>query len=467
MALRFAVLEDCAAMLAIYAQYIDTTITFEQVLPSKEEFSARMKSVQKEYPWLVWQEDGKILGYAYAHRFAERVSYLPSAELSVYVDRAARGKKIGRKLYLALMEILKLQNVKTVYGLVTSPNARSEALHRSLGFCREGALRSVGYKDGWRDVAWFSKNIAPYVESYEGFRPVGTIAPQTLAEILEREEKGKPNMDIRLIAFDLDGTLLRNDKTISPRTMQTLMRAREKGVYLVPSTGRLYRALPEELKDPELCRYQILINGAQIFDARKEKVLAREELTPELAREMLAHLKTRNVVRTVYLDGQGWMAKEDYAKLDEIAQSPAALRVMKTTYKETEDLDRLAGAAPSVQKVIAFFRSLEEKAAALEEMPKAFPEYAISTSIINNMEVNARRATKGDALAKLAEMLGLSLSQCMAFGDDTNDCSMLRAAGLGVAMANASEPAKMSADEIAATNEEDGLARVVERVLGL
>lgn len=467
MALRFAVLKDCAAMLGIYAQYIDTSITFEQTLPTEEEFAARLRVVQKAYPWLVWEEDGRILGYAYAHPFAERVSYLPSAELSVYVDKDARGKKLGKKLYLALMEILKLQNVKTVYGLVTSPNARSEALHEALGFRREGRLCNVGYKNGWRDVSWFSRSISSYGESYEGFVPIGALEQEALQNLLNPEQKGPTHMDIRLIAFDLDGTLLREDKTISPRTMRALLAAREKGVWLVPATGRLYRALPDALKAPELCRYQILINGAQIFDAREETVLVREELTKDLAQKMLAHLKTRNVVRTVYLAGQGWMAKEDYENLDKIAQSPAALELMRKIYRVTDDLDALAAASNSAQKVIAFFKDLDEKAAALEEMPKAFPDYAISTSIINNIEINAKNATKGAALRALCEKLGLSLSQCMAFGDDTNDCSMLRAAGLGVAMGNAAEKAKACADEIAPTNEEDGLAQIIERVLGL
>lgn len=98
MSIRFAAASDCAAMLAIYAPYIETTITFEQEVPSQQEFAARLETVQQEYPWIVWEEDGKILGYAYAHKFAERVSYRPSAELSVYLDRAARGPDTPKAL---------------------------------------------------------------------------------------------------------------------------------------------------------------------------------------------------------------------------------------------------------------------------------------------------------------------------------------------------------------------------------
>lgn len=189
MFIRFAAASDCAAMLAIYAPYIETTITFEQTVPSQQEFAARLETVQQEYPWIVWEEDGKILGYAYAHKFAERISYRPSAELSVYLDRAARGRGIGKKLYRALFAIGQLQNVKSVYGIVTSPNERSEAMHLAMGFTRVSTLKNVGYKDGWRDVSWFCKQIGAYAEPFTPFRPIGQLDPAQLEAVLRESEK--------------------------------------------------------------------------------------------------------------------------------------------------------------------------------------------------------------------------------------------------------------------------------------
>lgn len=186
MAMRFAKASDCAAMLKIYAPYIETTITFEQEVPACEDFLSRILSVQKSYPWLVWEEDGNILGYAYAHKFAERVSYLPSAELSVYLDTAVRGKGLGPKLYEALIAILKLQNVRSVYGIVTSPNERSEKLHEAMGFTRVSTLKNVGYKQGWRDVSWFCKQIGPYSEPFTPFRPIGELEKDRLDAILRQ-----------------------------------------------------------------------------------------------------------------------------------------------------------------------------------------------------------------------------------------------------------------------------------------
>lgn len=184
--IRFTRPDDCAAMLTIYAPYIETTITFEQEVPSREAFSLRIADVQREYPWIVWEENGKILGYAYAHKFAVRISYRPSAELSVYLSPDARGKGIGRKLYEALMEILRLQNVKSVYGIVTTPNPRSEAMHLALGFSRVSTLHNVGYKQGWRDVSWFCKQIGEYTEPLDPFLPIGSIDSAQLRAILNR-----------------------------------------------------------------------------------------------------------------------------------------------------------------------------------------------------------------------------------------------------------------------------------------
>ena len=186
MPMRFAKPSDCAAMLRIYAPYIKTTITFEQEAPSEEDFLSRILSVQKDYPWLVWEEGGSILGYAYGHKFAERVSYLPSAELSVYLDMAARGRGLGTRLYEALIAICRLQNIKSVYGIVTSPNERSEKLHEALGFTRAATLKNVGYKNGWRDVSWFCKQIGPYDEPFAPFRPIVEVEKDRLDAILRQ-----------------------------------------------------------------------------------------------------------------------------------------------------------------------------------------------------------------------------------------------------------------------------------------
>lgn len=164
---RMAVPEDAESLLAIYAPYIrETCITFEYEVPSVREFRSRMEEVLKSYPWLVCEQDGGPAAYAYAHRYMTRAAYQWDAELSVYTDRNRTGQGIGRALYTALMEILKLQNVKNVYGIVTSPNPPSEALHYAMGFSLMGVSRKTGFKQGhWIDVSWFERSIASLAEA--------------------------------------------------------------------------------------------------------------------------------------------------------------------------------------------------------------------------------------------------------------------------------------------------------------
>ena len=185
MTFRFAEEADAPALLAIYGQYIDTPITFECELPSEESFAERIRSIRSAYPYIVCEEDGRVWGYAYAHRQAERAAYQWNAELSVYLDRSRTGQGLGRRLYTALMEMLRLQGIRTVYALVTVPNEKSEGLHGSLGFRHMGTQRSTGYKDGaWRDVAWFEKQIAPYDPDPAPLAPIGQVPLERLAEIL-------------------------------------------------------------------------------------------------------------------------------------------------------------------------------------------------------------------------------------------------------------------------------------------
>ena len=176
MKLRFADEHDASACLAIYAQYIDTSITFETALPSEAEFAGRIRSYGAVYPWLVAEEDGKILAYAYAHRAQERAAYDWNAELSVYVSKDASGMGLGTKLYRALLDLLRKQGVRTAYGVVTMPNDASAALHRKLGFQLLGTYHNTGYKNGrWRDVVWFEKHIGSFDGVPERLRPIGQI----------------------------------------------------------------------------------------------------------------------------------------------------------------------------------------------------------------------------------------------------------------------------------------------------
>lgn len=160
--IRFAAAKDAAELLEVYAPYVTgTTVSFEYEVPAVEEFRRRVEETSARYPYLVWEEDGALLGYAYAHPYAARPAYQWSAELTVYLRQAVSRRGLGSRLYGALMELLRLQGVRNVYGCVTAENTASVAFHHALGFREAGRFSQVGYKLGrWLDVLWLEKAIA-------------------------------------------------------------------------------------------------------------------------------------------------------------------------------------------------------------------------------------------------------------------------------------------------------------------
>jgi len=159
--IRIATEADVPAILEIYAPYVTgTTITFEYDVPTQAEFLARFQTITRDFPWLVWEEEGDILGYAYACRPFERAAYSWCAEPSIYVKPAAQGRGMGRKLYLALEEILKLQGYRILLALITGENTGSLAFHKQLGYDIAGELKDCGYKfDRWLGVFWMEKQL--------------------------------------------------------------------------------------------------------------------------------------------------------------------------------------------------------------------------------------------------------------------------------------------------------------------
>lgn len=159
--IRIAEERDVPEMLAIYAPYIlTTTYTFEYEVPSQEEFLARFRTVTEQFPWLVWEEDGRILGYAYGSAPFQRAAYGWCAEDSVYLRPEAKGRGIGKKLCTALEAILTCQGYQVIYAIITSENTGSLEFHRKLGYKTCGNFENCGYKFGrWLSVTWLDKRL--------------------------------------------------------------------------------------------------------------------------------------------------------------------------------------------------------------------------------------------------------------------------------------------------------------------
>ncbi|MGQ7373255.1 GNAT family N-acetyltransferase [Streptococcus suis] len=159
--IRSAQIEDAAELVAIYAPYVEkTAITFETEVPTVADFASRIKKTLEKFTYLVAEEEGRIVGYAYASTYYARAAYDWTVELSVYVSSEARGKGIGSLLYDALEEELTARGFKNFLACIALPNPASLALHKKRGYEQVAHFKNVGYKfDTWHDIVWLQKSL--------------------------------------------------------------------------------------------------------------------------------------------------------------------------------------------------------------------------------------------------------------------------------------------------------------------
>jgi phosphinothricin acetyltransferase len=176
--IRIATLDDAAAIHAIYAPHVGGgVVTFETELPGVATMRERIETRLRHYPWLVWEEHGEVLAYAYASRFRERAAYDWIAETSIYVHAGAQRRGIARRLYGVLLDTMRLQGINQAVGVITLPGAVSVALHESMGFTPAGVWRQAGYKLGqWWDVGVWQKELQPPANPPAPVRPFAELA---------------------------------------------------------------------------------------------------------------------------------------------------------------------------------------------------------------------------------------------------------------------------------------------------
>ena len=162
MRIRDATADDAAACASIYAPYVlETAVSFELEPPTVAELAERIASAQARHAWLVLEEDGRVVGYAYANRFSARPAYRWSVEVSIYLERGRQRAGGGRRLYEALLGRLADRGYRRAMAGMSLPNDASVAFHRALGFTPVAVYERVGWKHGaWRDVAWMQRTIA-------------------------------------------------------------------------------------------------------------------------------------------------------------------------------------------------------------------------------------------------------------------------------------------------------------------
>lgn len=271
---------------------------------------------------------------------------------------------------------------------------------------------------------------------------------------------------IRILAFDLDGTLLDDKKQIPEDNLEAIKKAAAQGVQIVPATGRIYKGIPDELKSLPFMRWFITANGSYLYDAVEDRAAARAEIPVEEALAFYEYADTLGVLYDCYQDNWGYMTASMLQEAVSKIPDPGVRKLIRDLRAPVPELKAyLKEKGTGVQKLQLYFDDLDQRARELEALPKRFPNLAFSTSMPFNIEVNARTATKGQRLMSLCGILGVEPQDSMALGDGTNDLDMLELAGIGVAMANAAPALLTAADYVTASNNEAGFARAVERFI--
>ena len=269
---------------------------------------------------------------------------------------------------------------------------------------------------------------------------------------------------IALIALDLDGTLLNSQKELSVRNRQALERAAEAGIHIVASTGRFYGGMPAFIRALPFLRYVLTINGAQVLDVKTGNVIYKAEIPCAQAISIMSFLDEYPVIYDCYQENDAFMTAALKGRIDDLVSSPHYRKMMHELRRPVPELKAfLSGRGLDVQKIQFFTDRPELRLGLMEELPRHFESLAVSSSVSDNVEINQARANKGEALLALAKHLALPRESLLAFGDGLNDISMLRSAGIGLAMENACPEAKAAADDICLSCDDDGVAAGIEK----
>lgn len=268
---------------------------------------------------------------------------------------------------------------------------------------------------------------------------------------------------IKMIGLDLDGTVLTEKKELTERTKDAISKALARGVVVLVATGRPWMGIPEELRKFPGMRYALTSNGARIIDTVEDRVIEEHLLSPQLAQKVLEICGKYDTLQEVYFDGQGYAPADQMAFVERYHRNPSMCEYMRKTRILVEDIGALVKKENrGLDKVQTLFADMDERELAWKEL-EAVGGLELVGSLRYNIEINAGGVNKGKGLVNLGRMLGISREEIMACGDGDNDIVMLREAGFGVAMANGEEKVKEAADYITLSNEEDGVADVIEK----
>ena len=274
-------------------------------------------------------------------------------------------------------------------------------------------------------------------------------------------------MKLKLIALDLDGTTLNKKGQLTIRTVNALKNAVKSGIHVVIATGRTFSSLPKEVLELEGLEYVITSNGAHITELKNNRRIYSNYIAPQAIEKVVAVL--RNIECSIsieaFVDGVAYMDKKEY---DEVVNHGSAYRdvnyIINTRIPVNSLFDFMFEYINQIENININFEFFEDKNI-VGKILKRINNITLTSSFIHNWEIGGETTSKGEALSHLMKIIEIDKSQMIAFGDSPNDITMIKLAEVGIALGNATDEVKEEADLITETNDNDGVAMVIEKYL--
>ena len=276
--------------------------------------------------------------------------------------------------------------------------------------------------------------------------------------------------DIKLVALDLDGTLFDNSSRVSERNLTAIRSITDKGIHVVISTGRPFEGIPfDQIKGTGI-NYAITANGSGIYEISTGKCLYENAMDEELVTPILNFLLTRDIHMDAFIGGKGYTPVQCVETAQKLTVPSSIKNYIITTRTRLDNiLQFIHENQLKVQKMTLNFYPAADGTLIDRETVRKFlvsnPSITTVCGGYNNLEFTRADANKGVGLRKLAEILGVNPDATMAIGDTENDLAIIEAAGIGVAMGNATDAVKARADYVTTTNTKDGVAAAIEHFI--
>lgn len=278
-------------------------------------------------------------------------------------------------------------------------------------------------------------------------------------------------MKIKLIALDLDGTLLDSNGIISNKTCDAIKEAVKRGIEIVPATGRNIGLICEEIKAIDGIRYAITSNGAAVIDIREEKVIFSNFINLDILKRIIDLIKNYPIVIELYADGHAYVDRDVFDNPEKYNLNENQIHLMAYNHILIDNFFNLIDESKDtnwikcVEKINIPFLNEDIKKKVLKNLSDEVNEIKITSSGKDNLEINISSANKGNGLEKLVNILGIRLEEVAAIGDNNNDIEMIEISGLGIAMGNAIDEIKNKAGYVTVDNDKNGAAEAIIKIL--